>query len=157
MPVQKTLDGFPSRILLQKRDLKWEPSGYRRHEHDHRHWASSISRWTARTCIGLGVFFNSSAYAQELNDASLAFLKLHRVPCAAVIKVDTVVLDDVVTCEDGREWMLFWLENEVALVQPETRDLYKWDWELNKLYPQLYDAAKKQRHIVSAYTHKTPK
>ena len=66
------------------------------------------------------------AHAQELIDVTLAFLKLHRVPCLAVLSVGTVVLDEVVTCDDGREWMLFWLENEVAFVNRETRELYKW-------------------------------
>ena len=109
-----------------------------------------LSRWIARTCIGLGAFLCPGTHAQELNDASLAFLKLHRVPCLAVITVGTFVLDDVVTCEDGREWMLFWLENEVAFVNPETRELYKWRWEINALYPQVYDLPKRQVAVVPA-------
>ena len=99
--------------------------------------------------MGLGALFCPSTHAQELNDVALAFLKLHRVPCLTVIKVGTVVLDEVVTCEDGREWALFWLENEVAFVQPETRELYKWQWELNELYPQLYDVHRQRVDIVS--------
>jgi hypothetical protein len=106
-------------------------------------------RWVAMTCIGLGALSCSSTHAQELNDVTLAFLKLHRVPCLAVTRVGTVVLDEVVTCEDGREWMLFWLENEIAFVNPQTRELYKWGWELNELYPQLYSAHKKEGDIVS--------
>jgi hypothetical protein len=91
----------------------------------HCQWLSP-RRWIAWTCIGLGALFCPSAHAQESNDVALKFLKLHRVPCLAVTKVATVVLDEVVTCEDGREWMLFWLENEVAFVNRETRELYKW-------------------------------
>ena len=53
------------------------------------------------------------------------------------------------TCQDGREWVLFWLENEIAFVQPETRELYKWQWELNELYPQLYNVHKRQGKIIS--------
>jgi hypothetical protein len=105
--------------------------------------AVGLGCWVAMTCIGLGAFCCPSAHAQEPNDTALAFLKLHRVPCLAVVKVGTVVLDEVVTCEDGREWMLFWLENEVAFVNPETREPYKWRWELNALYPQLYDASRR--------------
>jgi hypothetical protein len=114
----------------------------------HRRWPSG-RRWIAKTCIGLGALTCPSAHAQELNDPTLAFLKLHRVPCLAVVKVSTVVLDEVVRCEDGREWMLFWLENEVAFVNSETRELYKWQWELNELYPYLYNAHKKRGDIVS--------
>jgi hypothetical protein len=120
-----------------------------RPEQNHRRWAAGLGLWIAATCIWLGALFCPSTYAQELNDVTLAFLKLHRVPCLAVIKVGTVVLDEVVTCEDGREWMLFWLENEVAFVNPETRELYKWRWELNALYPQLYNLYKRQGDIVS--------
>ena len=103
--------------------------------------SAGLGRWIARTCIGLGALFSPNAHAQELNDVALRFLNLHRVPCLTVTKVGTVVLDEVVTCEDGREWALFWLENEVAFVQPETRELYKWQWELNEQYPQLYKAS----------------
>jgi hypothetical protein len=109
----------------------------------------SRRRWIAGTCLGLAALFGVSAHAEELNDVSLAFLKLHRVPCLAVTKVDIVILDDVVTCDDGREWMLFWLENEVAFVNPETRELYKWQWQLNEQYPYLYTVHKKRGGIVS--------
>jgi hypothetical protein len=115
----------------------------------HCKWLSCLGSWIAWACIGFGAFFCSSAHAQELNDVALLFLKLHRVPCLTVIKVGTVVLDEVVTCDDGREWMLFWLENEVAFVNPETRELYKWQWELNEEYPYLYTAQKKRGGIVS--------
>ncbi len=110
---------------------------------------TDIARCIAGTCIGLGALFCPSTHAQELNDVALMFLKLHRVPCLTVTKVDTVILDEIVTCQDGREWALFWLENEIAFVQPETRELYKWQWELNELYPQLYDVHKRQGEIIS--------
>ena len=54
--------------------------------------------------------------------------------------------------------MLFWLENEVAFVQPGTRKLYKWRWELNEQYPQLYNASPrvsgdpKQKFVTPAAT-----
>ena len=110
-------------------------------EQSHRRSSAGLGRWIAGTCVGLGVLFCRSTHAQELNDVALLFLKLHRVPCLTVIKVGTVVLDEVVTCEDGRKWMLFWLENEVAFVNPETHELYKWQWELNERYPQLYNVS----------------
>jgi hypothetical protein len=114
----------------------------------YRQWLSR-RRWIARICIGLGALSGPGTHAEEMNDVMLAFLKLHRVPCRAVINVGTVVLDEVATCEDGREWMLFWLENEVAFVHPETRELYKWQWELNALYPQLYNVHERRGDIVS--------
>ena len=96
------------------------------------------SRWIARICLTLAALSGPGAHAQELNEVALAFLKLHRVPCAAVTKTDTLVLDEIARCDDGREWALFWLENEVAFVQPKSRELYRWQWQLNELYPQLY-------------------
>jgi hypothetical protein len=124
-------------------------------EQNHRRPSAGLGRWIAGTCIGVGALFCPSAHAQELNDVALLFLKLHRVPCLTVVKVGTVIQDEVVTCEDGREWMLFWLENEVAFVSPETHELYKWQWELNELYPQLYNASPRdsggaKRFVTSA-------
>ena len=47
----------------------------------------SRRRWIISTYIGLGALFGPGPHAQELNDVTLAFLKLHRVPCLSVIKV----------------------------------------------------------------------
>jgi hypothetical protein len=33
---------------------------------------------------------------------------------------------EVAICQDGREWAMFWLENEVAFVRPGSRQFYKW-------------------------------
>jgi len=41
---------------------------------------------------------------------------------------------------------LFWLEDEIAFVQPTTRELYKWDWEVYLSYPELYGGSKRTAH-----------
>ena len=51
-------------------------------------------------------------------------------------------MGEVATCQDGREWALFWLEDEIAFVQPTTRELYKWDREVYIAYPALYGGSK---------------
>ena len=45
--------------------------------------------------------------------------------------------------QDGREWALFWLEDEIALVHPRTREPYKWEWEVYISYPELYGGSKR--------------
>jgi len=32
---------------------------------------------------------------------------------------------------------LLWIEDEIAFVQPTTRELDKWDWEVYLSYPEL--------------------
>ena len=78
------------------------------------------------------------ALACRAETVYLKFLHNHGVPCQAIIKRDsTVHMDEVVTCEDGREWVLFWLENEVAFVKPETGDLYRWQRDMHRSAPSL--------------------
>jgi hypothetical protein len=52
-------------------------------------------------------------------------------------------LGEVVTCQDGREWALFWIEDEIAYVHPQTREFYKWDWGVYVSYPELYGGSKR--------------
>jgi len=52
-------------------------------------------------------------------------------------------LGEVATCQDGREWALYWVENEIAFVQPTTREPYKWEWEVYISYPELYGGSKR--------------
>ncbi len=47
-------------------------------------------------------------------------------------------MGEVATCQDGREWALFWLEDEIALVHPQTRELYKWDRKIYLSYPKIF-------------------
>lgn len=91
-------------------------------------------------CIALGApFLACSAYSQELNGIAHRFLQRHGIPCLSVLKVDfRDALGEAATCEDGREWALFWLEDEIAIVQAQTGELYKWDREIYRSYPQIY-------------------
>lgn len=48
-------------------------------------------------------------------DVALQYLKRHGVPCQSVASAAiTVYMNDIITCEDGRQWVLFWLEDEVS-------------------------------------------
>lgn len=96
--------------------------------------------------------FSSSSHSQYLLEVSLTYLQRHGVPCLSVLKVDTTdYMDEVVTCQDGREWVLFWLEDEVAFVQPQTHHLYKWAREIYAAHPEVYGRLKATYyHAVSA-------
>ena len=85
------------------------------------------------------VALTASSQSQSLSEVSLTYLQRHGVPCQSVVKVDsTDNMDQVVLCEDGREWVLFWLEDEVAFVRPGSRQLYRWRPEVNSSFPDLY-------------------
>ena len=80
-----------------------------------------------------------STHSEELRKVSLKLLQLHAVPCGSVTKVESPMgMDEIATCEDGQEWALFWLENEVAFVHPQTRELYRWEASVYRFQPQLY-------------------
>jgi len=99
----------------------------------------------------LMIFFSSGAHSQSLLEVCLAYLQLHGVPCRSVVKIDGAdSMDEIVTCQDGREWALFWVENEVAYVQPQTRHLYKWAREIYEAHPYVYGSSKPTYHAVSA-------
>lgn len=55
-------------------------------------------------------------------------------------------LAEVATCEDGREWALFWLEDEIGFVDPQRREAYKWDRQTYRLYPELYSRSRPSDH-----------
>src|SRR6266853_6472917 len=72
------------------------------------------------------VALTASSQSQRHSEVSLTYLQRHGVPCQSVVKVDsTDDMDQVALCEDGREWVLFWLEDEVAFVRPGSRQLYR--------------------------------
>ena len=104
------------------------------------------------TCVALGALFPScSTYSQELNGVALQFLQRHGVPCLFVLKVgNSDGLDEVATCQDGREWALLWIEDEIAFVQPTTRELYKWDRGVYVSYPELYGGSKRTTYVELA-------
>jgi hypothetical protein len=92
------------------------------------------------TCVALGTLLPScSTYAQELNGVAHKFLQRHGVPCLFVVKVGSPSdMGEVATCQDGREWALFWLEDEIAFVHPQTRESYKWDRQIYVSHPEIY-------------------
>jgi hypothetical protein len=65
-----------------------------------------------------------------------------------VVKVDsTDNLDEIAICQDGREWAMFWLEDEVAFVRPGSRQLYKWSPDLNSSFPYIYERSQRISQI----------
>ena len=85
------------------------------------------------------VALTASSQSQSLSEVSLTYLQRHGVPCQSVVRVDsTDNMDEVAICQDGREWVLFWLEDEVAFVCPGSRQLYRWHPEVNSSFPDLY-------------------
>ena len=109
-----------------------------------RYWAMSVSAACAvllvRSAHSEDLF---SRHAEELRNVTLQFLHLHAVPCGSVTKVESVLgMEEIATCEDGREWALFWLENEVAFVHPRTSELYRWQADVYKSQPQRYGGLK---------------
>jgi hypothetical protein len=106
-----------------------------------RYWAMSVSFVYASALLACSAHSEDlfSSHAEELRNITLQFLHLHTVPCEAVTKVESPHgMDEIATCEDGREWALFWLENEVAFVHPRTRELYRWQADVYRSKPQLY-------------------
>jgi hypothetical protein len=98
-----------------------------------RRWTLSVSVASASALLAF------SAQAEDLRDVTLQFLQRHAVPCRSVTKVESPHgMDETAVCDDGREWALFWLENEIAFVHPQTRELYRWDVDVHKSQPQLY-------------------
>ena len=91
-------------------------------------------------CAALAsLFLPFSACSQELNAITHKFLQRHGVPCATVLSVGSPYdLGEVATCEDGRVWALFWLEDEIAFINPQTREAYRWDRQVYLAYPELY-------------------
>ena len=113
----------------------------------------AVTTWC--TCVALGTLFLScSIYAQELNSVAHKFLKLHGVPCLLVLKVGSPRdMGEVATCQDGREWALFWLEDEIAFVHPQTRESYKWDRQIYVSHPELFagPSTSNEDQILLAY------
>ncbi|MGD9884653.1 MAG: hypothetical protein AB7I59_30405 [Geminicoccaceae bacterium] len=74
---------------------------------------------------------------------ALQFLQRLSVPCLSVLKVDhTDDLGEVATCQDGREWILLWVEGEIAFVHPQTREAYRWDLKVYMSHSEIYLAPK---------------
>ena len=90
----------------------------------------------------------ASSQSPSLSEVSLTYLQRHGVPCQSVVKVDSADdMDQVALCEDGREWVLFWLEDEVAFVRPGSRQLYRWRPDVNSSFPYLYERSERISQI----------
>ena len=101
-------------------------------------WKNGTLSWILAPSAAL-VALTASSQSQSLSEVSLMYLQRHGVPCEAVVKVDsTDTLDEVAICQDGREWVLFWLEDEVAFVRPGSRQLYRWRPDVNISFPDVY-------------------
>ena len=97
-----------------------------------------VGSWMIAPLMAL-VALTGSSRSQSLLEVSLTYLQRHGVPCKSVVKIDSVdTLDEVATCQDGSEWVLFWLENEIAFVHPGSHQLYRWRRDVHNLHPYLY-------------------
>jgi hypothetical protein len=106
---------------------------------------------TASSIVAAGVLLGFSAQSRDSNDVALRFLQNHGVPCEVTRKTDSSWgLDDAVTCEDGREWVLLWLEDEVAFVNPIDQQLYRWRVEIFCSYPEIYSSGKRSVTTIRA-------
>jgi hypothetical protein len=99
-----------------------------------------------------GLVLAFACRAEQLEAVALRFLHNHGVSCRTVLQVGTRDMDETVTCEDGREWVLFWLEDEVAFVVPETGELYRWRPEFHRASLQAYGGPK----ILSSFVGDGP-
>lgn len=97
--------------------------------------------WRASVALA-ALFLSCNAYAEDARDptdVAHQFLQRHGVPCQRVLKVGVPrELGEVASCQDGRDWALLWLEDEIAFIQPRTGDAYKWDREVYGAHPELY-------------------
>lgn len=92
------------------------------------------------TCATLvAIFLPSHGRPQEILDDARRYLQRHGVPCLSVLRVDSTHDNGhVAVCQDGRDWVLHWVENEVAFVHPRTRETYKWQREVFAANPEIY-------------------
>jgi hypothetical protein len=106
--------------------------------------------WILALSVAL-VALTASSQSQSLSEVSLTYLQRHGVPCQSVVKVDsTDNMDEVAICQDGREWVMFWLEDEVAFVRPGSRQLYRWSLDVNISFPDLYKGSQRISKIQFA-------
>ena len=105
-----------------------------------------------RTGVALAALLVSLGVgAQDLSSVAQRFLQRHGVPCLSVLKVGSdQELGEVAVCEDGREWALYWLEDEIAFIQPQNGEAYRWDREIYRAYPQLFSLPAMSRPNVIA-------
>jgi hypothetical protein len=94
------------------------------------------------------IALTANSQSQSLSEVSLTYLQRHGVPCQSVVKVDsTDNMDEIAICEDGREWAMFWLEDEVAFGRPGSRQFYRWGPDLYSAFPSLYERSQRISQI----------
>lgn len=100
-----------------------------------------LAELTMRPAIAVAVLFTAlGSQAEELNEVAFAYLQRHGVPCLHVTRVDRPVrdFDMIATCHDGRQWALFLIEGEVAFLQPDTGEPYRWQRDLYQSHPEIF-------------------
>lgn len=102
-------------------------------------------QWLVPAFVALAALVVSvNARSADICGVARQFLQRHGVPCPLVLKVDrSHDSGDVATCQDGRQWILMWLENEIAFVQQPGREPYKWDSDVFKAHPEIYSLPRK--------------
>jgi hypothetical protein len=110
-------------------------------------WKNGTLSWILVPSLAL-VALTASSQSQSLSEVSLMYLQRHGVPCEAVVKVDsTDNMDEIAICKDGREWVMFWLEDEVAFVRPGSRQFYRWSLDVNISFPDLFKCPQQMSKI----------
>ena len=99
-----------------------------------------FTQYTAAALAGLGLIFLSyETRPQEILEVAHRYLERHGVPCLVVVHVEsTHDKGHIARCQDDREWVLLWVENEVAFLNPHTQQTYKWQANVFTLHPELY-------------------
>jgi hypothetical protein len=104
-----------------------------------------FARWKLCVCVAVScLFLPLGAQARDVADLALSFLRLQGVPCERITHTDRwrMGAEVIATCEDGRRWALFFIEGDVAFVQPRTNAFYRWRRDTYLAYPELYAAPK---------------
>lgn len=104
-----------------------------------------LARWKFCVCVAVSCLFLAfGAQSRDVAGLAQSFLRLHHVPCERVTHIERwrLGVEMIATCQDGRRWALFFVEGDVAFVQPRTNAFYRWQPEIYRAYPQLYAVAK---------------
>ncbi|MGD9878681.1 MAG: hypothetical protein AB7F22_34150 [Reyranella sp.] len=101
-------------------------------------------QWPAPALVALAMLLVSvSAHPWDLREVARQFLQRHGVPCPHVLKVDRGHhLGEVATCQDGRQWILLWLEDEIAFVRLPGHELYRWDSHVFDAHPEIFSVSR---------------
>lgn len=97
-------------------------------------------QWLAPAFVALAALHVSvNARSADICEVARQFLQRHGVPCPLVLEVDIGHdLGEVATCQDGRQWILMWSDDEIAFVQQPGREPYKWNRDVFYAHPEIY-------------------